>query len=874
MIKITTWLFLFLVGIMLIPGCVSAADIYVNATGGSDDNDGLSWVAAKATIGNATLSAASGDRIWLADGEYRGVGNRDMLIDRNLTITGQSTTGTVIDCEAMGRAFNVSSGAVLVLRNLTLRNGSAFEGGAVMNHGELQVENCILTCNTAAGGGAIYSDGTVKLTESHLMENSAEDGGAVYSKGVLEVTESTFNGNEASGCGGSIYSAPYSSLNIRDSSFALGHAGTGGAIYTGGDTVICDSTIAMNTADSHGGGLYVWAADATEITVTVTNSMFMYNNASYGGGISGFRNPDDSSLNLQVSDSIFKSNLAYYGAGIHAENVNTTVSGCTFEENVASAHGGGIRNNYGNLTVSRSTFIDNRAAYAGGGVSSFLAVLANITESTFTGNLAETWSQGSAVLSYFTIALVNFCRILNNPGADVFCEDGPQVDARFNWWGSNTPDFTELTAGDVAAAPWMVLTLTTNPAAVAAGATSVITADLRHDSAGGYHDTFFVPYTGNVDFSATAGSIDDAVMSHGTASSTLTGLAAPGTVTVNGALDDESASVDVDVLKVPSAITVEDTETVEGDAFNLRARLMAQNPIQGKIIIFRINGVQMGGSTTGSDGWATLNLPGIFPPGLYNVTAEFQGDELLNNSSSRADLRILRKAAFELSNLTVVPLSGAAPLRISVSARVRNTGEAPGDYRAELLVNSVPVASMVISLAPGESGDVKFNYTIMRDGMYLVTVGGLSARTVTVKSQGLTIKQIAAAALSVRNHYARYRKLPASVTVAGKAYSMAQFLDLLTRATVQLSSGNQNPLKPRAVGYLGSTGTWRSGKLSRSAYVSVAVSIRNFINSQGRAPRYASTSYGQVSFVGLVYVYSRVLAFYGTNGRLPGDITI
>ncbi|QHN08731.1 pseudomurein-binding repeat-containing protein [Methanothermobacter sp. THM-2] len=872
MIKIIACLFL--MGIMLIPGCVSAADIYVNATGGSDDNDGLSWAAAKATIGNATLSAASGDRIWLADGEYRGVGNRNVLIDRNLTITGQSTTGTVIDCEAMGRAFNVSSGAVLALRNLTLRNGSAPEGGAVMNHGELHVENCVLSCNTAAGGGAICSDGTVKLTESYLMENSAEDGGAVYSKGILEVTESTFNGNEASGCGGSIYSARNSSLNIRDSSFALGHAENGGGIYTGGDTLICNSTIALNTANIHGGGLCVWAADGTEVMVTVTRSVFIYNIAGYGGGISGLKNSDDSFVNLEVSDSLFRSNSANYGAGIHADTLNTTVSGCTLEENVASEHGGAIRNNYGNLTVRNTTFTGNRAGYAGGGISNFLAALANITESTFTGNLAESWNRGSAVLSYFTLTVISFCRILDNPGADVYCEDGPGVDARFNWWGSNTPDFSELTSGDVTANPWIVLTLTADPSAVAAGATSVITAELRHDSACGYHDTFFVPYTGTVDFSATAGSIDDAVMSLGTANSTLTGLAAPGTVTVTGALDAESASVEVNVLKIPSSITTEDSEAVEGDAFNLRARLMAQNPIQGRAIRFQIDGVYMGSSITGSDGWAILNLPGIFQPGLHNVSAEFQGDELLNNSSSRAELRILRKAAFELSNLTVSPLSGAAPLRISVSTMVRNTGEAPGEYRAELLLNSVPVASKVISLAAGESGDVRFNYTITGDGVYMVTVGGLPARTVTVKSPGLTVKQIAAAALSVSNHHARYGRLPSSVTIASKRYSMAQFLDLLSRATIQLNSGNQNPLKPRSVGYAGSTGTWRSGKISRAAYVSAAVSIRNFINRYGRAPRYASTARGRVSFTRLVYIYSRILAFYGAKGRLPVNITI
>ncbi|MGB9838063.1 pseudomurein-binding repeat-containing protein [Methanothermobacter sp.] len=678
--------------LLILSGTASAADIYVNATGGSDDNDGLSWEAAKATVGNATLSSASGDRIWLADGEYRGEGNRNILIDRNLTITGQSTTGTVIDCEAIGRAFNVSSGAVLVLRNLTLKNGSAPEGGVVLNHGDLQVENCLLMHSTATRGGAIYSEGTVKLIESYLLENNAEDGGAVYSGGVLEVKESTFDENEASGCGGSIYSARNSSLNIRDSSFALGHAENGGGIYTGGDTFICNSTIALNTANIHGGGLCVWAADGTEVMVTVTRSVFIYNIAGYGGGISGLRNSDDSFVNLEVSDSLFRSNSANYGAGIHAATLNTTVSGCTLEENVASEHGGGIRNNYGNLTVRNTTFTGNRAGNAGGGISNFLAALANITESTFTGNLAETWNRGSAVLSYFTLTVISFCRILDNPGADVFCEDGPGVDARFNWWGSNTPDFSELTSGDVTANPWIVLTLTANPATVMVGGTSLIRADLLHDSEGTLHATP-VPYRGLVDFATTYGTISDAVMSGGFASSTLRNLNAPGVAAVSAALDNQIVNTTVTVRPAPPA-------------------------------------------------------------------------------------------------------------------------------------------------------------------------------------EGITINQLVAAAVNVRNHYLRYRKLPSSVTIASKRYSMAQFLDLLARATIQISSGNQNPLKPRAVGYAGSTGTWRSGKLSRSAYVSVAVSIRDFINRYGRAPRYASTARGRVSFTRLVYIYSRILAFYGAKGRLPVYITI
>ncbi|QEF93824.1 hypothetical protein FVF72_00815 [Methanothermobacter sp. KEPCO-1] len=599
--------------LLILSGTASAADIYVNATGGSDDNDGLSWAAAKATIGNATLSAASGDRIWLADGEYRGDGNRDVVIDRNLTITGQSTTGTVIDCEYLGRAFSVQQGVSFTLRNLTVKRGNENHGGAILNQGNLTVEGCT------------------------FLENMGYRGGAINSRGNTHITSATFQDNSASETGGALHVAGY------------------------------------QPSDS----------------AVVIDSSFTSNDAKYGGAVAtDYTRP----LNVLLRGSTFSGNTAWYGGGFLADNVNATVEGCTFEENVASAHGGAIRNNYGNLTVRRSTFTDNSAGFAGGGISNVRAALANITESTFTGNLAETWSQGSAVLSYFTIALVNFCRILNNPGADVFCEDGPQVDARFNWWGSNTPDFTELTAGDVDATPWIILTLVANPSTVTVGGTSLIRADLLHDSAGTLHATS-VPYTGVVGFETTYGTITDALMSGGVASSTLRNLNAPGVAVVSAVLDNQVVNTQVTVRPAPPAT-------------------------------------------------------------------------------------------------------------------------------------------------------------------------------------GITINQLVAAAVNVRNHYLRYRKLPASVTIASKRYSMAQFLDLLARATVQLNSGNQNPLRPRAVGYAGSTGIWRSGKLSRPAYVSVAVSIRNFINSQGRAPRYASTVYGRVSFAGLVYRYSEVLRFYGNRGRLPNYLII
>lgn len=739
--------------VLILSGPASAADIYVNSTGGSDDNDGLSWAAAKATIRNATLSASSGDSIFLADGEYTGDDNRDITIDRNLSITGQSNNGTVIDCEALGRAFSVGD-VSFTLRNITVKHGTGNWGGVIHNTGNLTVDGCRFidnrgdygavitnygssmtyptatiknshfennTVNMGTSGGALYNEfyATMIVDSCTFINNRAFNmGGAVYSYygGNLTVINSTFLRNSAATSGGAIHSEhgsadiinctfaentaynggailnwaslPDSGMKVVSSTFTSNRAGnSGGGIHSAGDLSVTDSTFHDSEAALFGGALYLSKLSDGD-RVEIEASSFTSSSSRYGGAI--YAVSTSGNMPVSVNRCTLQANSAWYGGGATFSGVNATVTGCSFTENVASEHAGGIRNDYGELKVRNSTFTDNRAYYGAGAIGSLHAVLADISGCTFTGNIAETWHLGSAVLSYFTDTRINFCRIINNPDADVYCEDGQSVDARYNWWGSNSPDFTELTAGDVTSTPWIILTVTADPSSVRTGGTSLIRADLLHDSEGVLHSTP-VPYNGPADFHSSAGSIDDASMVLGSATSTLRNLNTPGTVRVFAALDNQVVSTTV------------------------------------------------------------------------NVTAP---------------------------------------------------------------------------------------------------------------SSGITIKQLAAAAAWVRNYYARHRTLPAGVRIGAVNYSMAQFLDLLVRGTVQINSGNLNPLKPRAVGYGGSTGIHSNGRLYRSAYVNLAVTIRNFINTSGRAPRYALTGYGRVSFVKLLYCYSNIIGFYGSNGRLPRYVLI
>ena len=116
-------------------GTVSAAPgdtIYVNDTGGNDDFDGSSWENAKKTIKNATGSVNENGVVNIANGQYSGTGNTQITINRNMVISGQSQTGTIINGTGTNWIFNITSGVNVTLLDLTLTNAS---GIATLNIG-------------------------------------------------------------------------------------------------------------------------------------------------------------------------------------------------------------------------------------------------------------------------------------------------------------------------------------------------------------------------------------------------------------------------------------------------------------------------------------------------------------------------------------------------------------------------------------------------------------------------------------------------------------------------------------------------------------------------------------------------------------------
>ncbi|MCE7698087.1 MAG: hypothetical protein K8E24_004360, partial [Methanobacterium paludis] len=259
--------------------------IYVS-TVGNDTWDGQSTTynsttgsGPKATIANATSIVTAGGNVYIADGTYN---ESNIVIDKNMSIIGESQTGTIINGRNKGTIFKIS-GMNVNISNLTLTNGKGTFGGAISNNeGTLTLTNCTLTDNTAGRGGGIYNQG-----------------------GILTIINSTVNNNTASQYGGAILNG--NTLIIINSTFTNNTEPSSGAIYNEGILTVTNSTFTNNTATTYGGIILNDGNGNGEVNVTVTNSTFTNNTAGYGGAIaSGGEFP----VNVTVTNSTFTNNIA------------------------------------------------------------------------------------------------------------------------------------------------------------------------------------------------------------------------------------------------------------------------------------------------------------------------------------------------------------------------------------------------------------------------------------------------------------------------------------------------------------------------------------------------------------------------------------
>jgi len=186
-------------------------EVYVSIDGDDNNGDG-SWKNPYKSIEQAIEKCSENGIIYLSAGEYKGDKNRNISIDKAITIKGEGEDNTIINGEDIARIFLMNSSASLTLINLTITNG--FEapgeqipyGGGINNIGGnlTLINTTIKNCDGNTYGGAIYQKGgSLTLINSTIQNNTADFyAGGIYIVGPANIYDSKFISNNVSDGGG------------------------------------------------------------------------------------------------------------------------------------------------------------------------------------------------------------------------------------------------------------------------------------------------------------------------------------------------------------------------------------------------------------------------------------------------------------------------------------------------------------------------------------------------------------------------------------------------------------------------------------------------------------------------------------------------
>ncbi|WP_409199467.1 transglutaminase domain-containing protein [Methanobrevibacter sp. DSM 116169] len=139
----------------------------------------------------------------------------------------------------------------------------------------------------------------------------------------------------------------------------------------------------------------------------------------------------------------------------------------------------------------------------------------------------------------------------------------------------------------------------------------------------------------------------------------------------------------------------------------------------------------------------------------------------------------------------------------------------------------------------------------------------------------ISLNNIIAAAVYLKNYYSANEALPDSVTINDKLYSVAQVLYLMSVATSNINKGDFSNIAVLNVAVAPNpTGVLLNTHLTKDQYVDVFTRVASFIVSNGYAPNYASSAVGNIIYYELVDSVSRILSYYDENGGLPSQVSI
>ncbi len=321
----------------------SANAIYVDDSLGDDSNDGESWQSSVKSFNKALELAKDSDSIYIADGNYNGLDNTQIIISKSVNVIGSQNT--VFNGSNINFIFNISDNVEVTFKNIKFVNAfkqstywqdSSMYGGALeINKATVCIDNCSFIDNTVSYessvnklnfGGAISNLGDLTILNSYFDNNVATStsglfsyGGAIYNKGKLRINSTVFNNSKTwdFGYGGAIYND--GNLVIDNGIFANAFSSQeskGSVIYNAGNCTLLNSIIENNTI-SKANFYYIYGAIYNAGNLIAKGNIFRNNSGIYQAPNPEYRGSGNiySTGNLNLTYNMFIDNAPFNGIG-------------------------------------------------------------------------------------------------------------------------------------------------------------------------------------------------------------------------------------------------------------------------------------------------------------------------------------------------------------------------------------------------------------------------------------------------------------------------------------------------------------------------------------------------------------------------------
>lgn len=248
------------------------------------------------------------------------------------------------------RIFEIKKGGVLRLSGINLENGFSGNyiedenGGAILNDGELYLDNVKVNNNTAKAGGGIVNYGSLQAENSIFENNATQLGpsGALANLGSANINNSSFINNKSVGGGGAIAHVGFlnkvvkAELIITESTFINNYAELGGGalMLDEGKIKVQGNTFKENKTDGSGGAINAFTIVEFKEgrgELVIENNTFTNNTAVIIGGAVSINSPPyevsirgNHLVNNQTSDLGGGGGIAFWSPKPKKESLSLT----------------------------------------------------------------------------------------------------------------------------------------------------------------------------------------------------------------------------------------------------------------------------------------------------------------------------------------------------------------------------------------------------------------------------------------------------------------------------------------------------------------------------------------------------------------------